>query len=410
MGLYSFTGLDAKGRPIKGVREADNERILRQELRREGIFVEDVKPAKEKGRGLNREVDLSFLRSVDPMDVALATRQLATLLKASVPLTEALLAISDQLTQDKKRQKLGQVLSEVRQAVNEGTALADALARHPKIFSEYYVSMARSGEAAGNLDVVLSTLAEFLERQHNLKSKIKSAMTYPIVMGIIAVVFIAILMTFVVPNMVVIFEDFDQALPWNTQLLISVSNFFSSYWFHSLVALLLMRWGFRRWRQTPRGRAKWDSFVLSMPLFGEMVRKVAIARFASTLGTMLHSGVPILKALGIVKAVMGNRKLEAVIDEVATAVREGESMASVLQRSGEFPPLVIHMIAIGEKSGELEAMLHHVSDTYNLEIDTTLNRLTSVLEPMMILIMGGTVGFIVFSILMPIMQMNSLIQ
>jgi general secretion pathway protein F len=268
--------------------------------------------------------------------------------------------------------------------------------------------MVRSGEAAGNLDEVLIQLAEFLERQQKLKDKVSGAMTYPVIMVFITAGMVGLLMTTVVPNVVTVFEDSGQTLPIYTRLLIGVSDFVGSSWYWMILWVVATVWGFKKWKRTDSGRHAWDRFLLRIPLVGELVRILSIARFSSTLGTMLHSGVPILQSLEISKSVMGNTRLQEVVDDVAVAVREGESMARVMERSKEFPPLVSHMVAIGEKSGQLEQMLNNIALAYNSEVETTLSKLTSVLEPLMILLMGGMVGFIVMSILMPIMQMNNL--
>jgi len=409
MPLYAYKCLDAKGKVIRGTRDADTEKALRALLRKEGLFLQDVRLATEKkGKGLQREVDFSFLQKVSTASVAVFTRQLATLLKAGVPLTESLAAIADQLQSDRGQKKLAVLVADMRRVVNEGRALADALKEHPREFNDFYVSMVRSGEAAGNLDTVLFTLADFLERQRRLKDKVSSAMTYPVIMMFITAGMVGLLMTTVVPNVVTVFEDSGQTLPVYTRLLIGVSHFVGSYWLGMLLFLAGAIYGFRRWKATSSGRRRWDRFVLRLPLAGNLARILAVSRFSSTLGTMLRSGVPILQSLDIAKSVMGNTRLQEVVDDVAVAVREGESMARIMERSGEFPPLVSHMVAIGEKSGQLDQMLQNVAQAYDNELETSLSKLTSVLEPLMILFMGGMVAFIVFSILMPIMQMNNI--
>lgn len=409
MPLYAYKCLDAKGKVIKGTRDADTEKVLRALLRKEGLFLQDVRLANEtKGTGLQREIDFSFLNKVSSSAIAVFTRQLATLLKSGVPLTESLVAIADQLQSDKSQKKLAALVADVRRVVNEGRSLADALKDHPREFNDFYVSMVRSGETAGNLDSVLFTLAEFLERQRRLKDKVASAMTYPIIMMFITAGMVGLLMTTVVPNVVTVFEDSGQTLPIYTRVLIGVSNVVSAYWFWMLLFIVGSVYGFRRWKSSISGRRRWDRFVLRFPLVGNLVRILAVSRFSSTLGTMLRCGVPILQSLDIAKSVMGNTRLQEVVDDVVVAVREGESMARIMERSGEFPPLVSHMVAIGEKSGQLDQMLQNVAHAYDNELETSLSKLTSVLEPLMILLMGGMVAFIVFSILMPIMQMNNI--
>ncbi len=408
MPVYEYKCLNAAGKIVSGTKDADSERGLRTLLRKEGLFLQEAKVSGEKGKGLQKEIDIAILNNISMIDIALVTRQLATLLKASVPLTEALEAISEQLGSDKKRKRLGSIVSQVKIRVNEGLSLAEALGEHPKEFDEFYVSMVRSGEAAGNLDQVLFSLTAFLEKQHKIVRKIKGAMTYPIVMILITVVVIGILMTTVIPNVISVFEDTDQTLPWYTQLLISSSEFFSNYWLHTGVALGLFVFGFRRWKRSARGKRVWDGFLLKVPLVGILVRKIAISRFSGNLSIMLGAGVPILQALEIVKSVMGNELLKDVVERVEETIREGKSIATTLTASGQFPPLATHMISIGEKSGQLEEMLTNVSLAYDAEVDEAITQLTSLLEPLMIVIMGSIVAFVVFSILMPIMAMNNL--
>ena len=408
MPIFVYKCLNASGKMVKGTRDADSEKALRAQLRKDGLFLQEVKLTTEKGKGLQREVDVSFLNRVSAMAIAVFTRQLATLLRAGVPLTESLAAIGDQLQSDKGQRKLANMVFTIRRVVNEGRSFADAVLEHPKEFDEFYVSMVRSGEASGNLDEVLFSLADFLERQQKLRNKVSSAMTYPVIMVFITAGMIGLLMTSVVPNVVTVFEDSGQTLPIYTRMLIAVSNFVGSYWFLLIFGIGGTIYGFKRWKRSSVGRPVWDRFVLRVPLAGTLVRIMAIARFSSTLGTMLRAGVPILSSLDIAKSVMGNLVLQGVVDRVAVAVREGESMAKIMEKSGEFPPLVSHMVSIGEKSGQLEQMLSNVAVAYDNEVETTLSKLTSVLEPLMILFMGGMVAFIVFSILMPIMQMNNI--
>ncbi|MBU1240138.1 type II secretion system inner membrane protein GspF [Myxococcota bacterium] len=408
MPVFAYKCLNNAGKVITGSRDADSEKSLRSLLRKEGLFLQEAKESSDKGKGLRKEINISFLNKVSVIDIALITRQLATLLRASVPLTESLEAITEQLASDKKRRKLGGILAQVKTRVNEGLSLAEALKLHPQEFDEFYVSMVRSGEAAGNLDQVLFSLTDFLEKQHKIVRKIKGAMTYPIVMVFITVVVIGILMTSVIPNVISVFEDTDQTLPWYTQFLISSSNFFSNYYMYVAIGFVASVWGFRKWKKSPSGRRRWDRILLSTPLVGGLVRKIAISRFSGNLSIMLGAGVPILQALEIVKSVMGNEILKDVVGTVEVAIKEGKSIASMLAASGEFPPLATHMIAIGEKSGQLEDMLTNVALAYDSEVDQAITQLTSMLEPLMIVIMGAIVAFVVFSILMPIMQMNNL--
>jgi general secretion pathway protein F len=323
---------------------------------------------------------------------------------AGIPLVDALTALVEQVDHE----RLKRVLSSVKQRVNEGSSLADALAQHPKAFGTLYVNMIRAGESSGALDVVLFRLADFTESQARLRAKIVGTLTYPAAMLVISMLVMGILFTVVIPKITKIFEDTKVTLPWTTRLLIGFSGFVYNWWW----ALLLLAVGavllFARWRRTPEGRARWDVWMLQVPIFGSLVRQVAIGRFARTLATLLKSGVPLLTSLDIVKNIVGNTRLASVIEQSRESIKEGESIAAPLKRSGEFPPLVYHMVAIGEKSGELEEMLGNVANAYDSQVETKIAALTSLLEPVMIVLMGVAVAFIVFSILMPILQVNTI--
>ena len=302
------------------------------------------------------------------------------------------------------------MLTGVRQKVNEGGALADAMAQHGTIFPDLYTNMVRSGEAAGNLDAVLARLADFLDAQHALRSKVSGAMTYPIIMMVLGSVIMGLLMVVVVPKITSIFEDMGKTLPWNTELLIFLADVAGNYWWVLIIAGGLGYWGFRRWVARPKGRATVDRLKLRLWLVGPLVRYVGVARFARTLSTMLAAGVPVLTALEIVKNVLNNVVLEKVVEEARDAIREGESIAAPLKRSGQFPSMMVHMIAVGERSGQLEAMLENVAVAYERDVDGKVARLTTMLSPLIIVIMAMAVGFIVFSILQPIMDMQNFIQ
>jgi general secretion pathway protein F len=293
--------------------------------------------------------------------------------------------------------------------VNEGSSLADALGEHPKVFSALYANMIRAGESSGALDVVLVRLADLTESQAQLRNKIIGAMLYPAIMVVVGIAIVSILFVVVIPKVTKIFEDMNVALPWTTRILISVSSFARDYWYLVVALLPAAVFGVRRWMKTPRGRAWWDRTQLQVPVFGELVRMLALSRFAKTLATLLASGVPLLTAMDIVKNIVSNTLLADVIEKARDSIREGESIAAPLKRSGQFPPLVYHMIAIGERSGQLEEMLQNVAKSYEAQVEMRVGALTSLLEPVMIVAMGVVVAFIVFSILMPIMQLNTFI-
>ena len=414
MPVFEYTGLTEAGKNVRGIRDAESSKMLRSVLRKDGVYLTEARPAEsgavagEQRTGLAREVDVGALfglTGVSSQDLAIATRQLATLIAAGIPLVEGLTALVDQIEQP----RLKKIMGVVKQKVNEGSSLADALGEHPKVFTPLYVNMIRAGESSGALDVVLVRLADFTEGQALLRNKIIGAMLYPAIMVVVGIAIVGILFVVVIPKVTKIFEDMNVTLPWTTRLLIALSGFARDYWYVVLIALPLIAYGVKRWLGTPRGRAWWDKMQLKAPVFGDLVRMLAISRFAKTLSTLLASGVPIITAMDIVKNIVTNTLLSDVIDKAREAIREGESIAAPLKRSGQFPPLVYHMIAIGEKSGQLEEMLQNVAKSYESQVEMRITALTSLLEPVMIVLMGGGVAFIVFSILMPIMQLNTFV-
>lgn len=420
MAVYAWKGLDGVGKPVRGTREADGPKALRAALRRDAVFLtelREVSGGREAGQamaggapeatGLQKQLDFARLFDrVRTQEVAVLTRQMATLLKAGIPLADALGALAEQMD----NRKLQMVMVGVRQRVNEGGSFAEALAAHPKIFPDLYTNMVRSGEAAGNLDAVLARLADFMDAEIALRSKVSSAMTYPIVMIVLGSLVMGVLMVVVVPKIATVFEDSGKALPWNTQLLIVVAGFLGGYWWAIAPVAGLGVFLARRWARGPQGRAAMDRVKLRIWVVGRLVRILAVARFSRTLATMLASGVPLLTALDIVKRVLDNRVLEKVVEEARDAIREGESIAATLKRSQQFPSMMCHMVAVGEQSGELEAMLENVATAYERDVETEVARLTSLLSPLMIVVMALGVGFIVWSIITPIMDMQQFIQ
>jgi general secretion pathway protein F len=411
MPVFEYKGFDGAGKAVKGVRDADSAKGLRALLKREGVLATEVKESGKseggsKGGGvLGKEVNFSFLQRVSVEDLGITTRQLATLLQAGVPVVDSLNALIDQT----ENAALKRILSQVKTDVNEGSSLADAFSKH-KPFDHIYVNMVRAGESSGTLDVVLERLADFKEGQARIQGEILGALMYPLIMVFVGFVNIAIMFTVVVPRITKIFEHAKVQLPITTRALIFTSSTVRDYWWLIVIVAVGGVFLFRRWLGTPAGRAKWDAITLKLPVFGSLRRMIAVSRFSRTLGTLLSSGVSLLVALDIVKNVVANAVLARTIEVASEAIREGEEIAPPLKRSGEFPPMVIHMIAIGEKSGQLEAMLNRVAIAYEQRVDVRLKGLMSLLSPLLILMMGGAVGFIVFSILTPILQMNTLVK
>lgn len=401
MPVYAYRGFDANGRPVSGTQDADSPKAIKANLRREGIFLTDLDEAKG-GKAAGGRSKL-WQGRVSTAELATATRQLATLVGAGIPLVDSLVALIDQV----ENERFKSVWAEVKQRVNEGAGFGDALAMHPRVFSALYINMVRAGESSGALDVVLNRLADFTESQAELRGKLIGTMIYPALMVVMAFGVVGILMMFVIPKIAALFAAQRLALPLPTRVLIGMSHALREHPLLTLFTPVALGYGIYRFLATERGRTWWDKNVLRLPLFGPLVRMVAIARFTKTLATLIGSGVPLLGAFDIVKNVVQNKTLLQVIETARECVKEGESIAAPLKRSGEFPPIVTHMIAIGEKSGSLEEMLGNVARSYEVQIDSRLRAMTSVLEPMLIVVMGAVVAFIVFSVLMPMMQISS---
>ena len=415
MPIFEYKGVSNKGKQVSGVKDIDSARSLKELLRRDGIFLTQYaeqsrtggKKSVVKGEGVrakgSREVDVGrFFQRIKLMEISELTRQFGTLLKAGIPVVDSLTALIAQT----ENPKLKGVVTKIRQGVNEGQALGSAMGEHPKVFTDLYVSMIRAGESSGTLDLVFDRLSQFMEAQVALRTKVRGAMIYPIIMIAVTFVIISLLMIFVVPKMTEIFTEMGMELPFLTVALIAVSDAFVNFWWLIFGGVGLGIWGFIRWKKGEKGRATFDRMKLKFPVFGDLFRKIAIARFSRTLSTLLRSGVPLLNAMTIVRSVVDNAVMAAVIDKARDAIREGESIAGPLERSKQFPPMVTHMIAIGEKTGELEDMLGNVSDSYEAQVDARVSALTTILEPFMIVFMGVVVATIVFAVLTPMLQMS----
>lgn len=405
MPVYQYKGLRADGMAASGIIDAESPKSARLKLRKVGVYPTEVSEQALTGHALLRREHPSGLRAtLATQDLAVLTRQLGTLLVAGLPLIEALGILIEQ-ADEKPAQTL---MADIREQVRQGKAFSVALESFPQDFSQIYVHMIRAGEASGALDQILFRLAEFLEKQLALKNKVTNAVMYPGLMMLVGVSILFFLMTFVVPKITAVFADLRQALPWPTLVLINLSHFLGTYWPFLGGGLALAVFWLRSHLRTPTGRETVDRLTLKLPLIGSVARMVAISRLTSTLSTMLASGVQLLEALDVAKRVMNNRILEQAVEVARGNIREGESIAEPLKRSGEFPPLVTHMIAVGEKSGEMEEMLRRISQIYDNDVDRVITRMTSLMEPIMILVMGVIVFFIVLAILLPIFQMSQM--
>ena len=408
MPVYEYTGLNSSGKPMKGILDADSPVAARQKLRGSGIFPVEVREALSRPRGLpSRPVSIfALLKRVKAGEISAMTRQLSILLGAGVPLVKSLEALISQITNPTFKK----IMVQIKESVNQGNSLAFSLSQHPKVFSNIYVNMVHSGEASGSLDVVLDRLAEFSEHQQALRSRLNAALAYPVFMSLIGTGVLFFLITFVVPKITKIFTEMHQALPLPTVVLIQVSNFLLSFWWVILLVLIggivLLRYSRRR----PGIHYLWDKVKLRIPLLGSVNQKIALSRFGRTLGSLLQGGVPLISALQIVGKIVGNSLIASVLDNAVDDIQAGKSLAATLSQSQWFPPMVVQMVSVGEQSGELEAMLNKIADTYEREVESHIMALTSMLEPFMILLMGLIVGFIVISILLPIFEMSQMIR
>ncbi len=403
MPIYNYKALDRAGKEVKGTLNIDSIASAKQKIRSMGVMLVDIREQKSAASGGGGSVVARFKGRVTVEDLALMTRQFATLIKAKIPVAEALSALTEQVDSETLRV----VMSEVKQKVNEGASLADALATHPKIFTSVYVNMVSAGEASGTLEIVLLRLADFTESQMKLKNKIKSAMTYPVLMGFMGFVMMNVIFIFVIPKIAKIFVSMKKELPIQTKITIWISNFLQDYWWAVIVAMIGGWFLLQRYLKTPKGESQWHALQLKLPIVGLLIKMINVSRFCSTLATLLNSGVPILTALQIVKNLIPNVHMKDAIEKARISVSEGASIVNPLINSGNFPPMVTHMIRLGEKSGELEPMLKIVSENYEEQVESKIQGLTSVLEPIMMVGLGMAVAFIVFAVVVPMMSLNS---
>ncbi len=390
---------------IRGVIDAENAAQARRKLREQDLYPTHISEDSAAGgaQGGIPGAGRGGRGRVSTRDIALMTRQMAVLLRAGMPLVEALNALIDQTS----RQRLRGAIYEVRDKVNSGKSLAEALGDHPRIFSPLYVNMVHAGEVSGALEQVLGRLADILERQAKLRAQILSTLAYPAFMGLFAIALITFLMTVIVPRITKLFEKQGQELPGLTNALIAVSDFIGSYWFVLLGGVLGAFLLWRLWISREEGRRKWDRMKLRFPLYGPLHMKLVCGRFSRTLGTMLESGLTMLPALDVVYTVIGNSHILGQMDDIKSGVRRGRDLAQPLKETGLFPPMMIHMIELGQRSGELENMLIQVADTFDEDVRLTIDAIVALVEPVIIIVMGVFVGTLVLAILLPIFKMST---
>ena len=402
MPLFEYRGLSKDGKNVKGTLDSDNLRTARLKLKKDGIYVVDIKD-KKKSSGVKKSA-LRKTGSVPIKDLSLMTRQLATLIKANIPLVDALTAISEQV----ENPILSEAISDCKNMVNEGQPLYKSLAKYPNIFNVIYISMAEAGEMSGTLDVILLRLAEFTEAQADLNQKVKGAMMMPLIQMVIMVGAIFFLFIKVVPEIMGIFESMpDVELPAMTQLVSDISKELVAHWYIYIGVIVIAVLFFINWKNSSEGRKSWDGIILKLPIVGEVVRMIAISRFTRTLSTLLNGGVPMLAAMDIVRNVVDNHVLALAIDEARSNISEGESIAGPLKKSEQFPPIVIHMVNIGEKTGDLENMLTLVADAYDFQVKTKVENLTTIINPVMLVLMGIIVSIIFMAIMVPMFDLSN---
>jgi general secretion pathway protein F len=408
MPVFEYTALNDKGKKLKGIIDAQSTAAARQKLRDSNIYLIDLQESSGAKKSISLKQPLGGLfGKVGSREVTVMTRQLATLLGAGLPLVQSLTTLIAQTSHP----QLKTILSRVREEVNEGNSFSQTMTHYPQVFPAFYLNMVRAGEASGTLHLVLERLADFSEKQQALKGRVQAALAYPLFMFLIGSVVLFFLVTFVVPNVTRIFDEMHQTLPLITILLIGVSRFLETFWWVIVAGLIGAFVALKYFlSKTQKGRTLLDRTLLALPVIGQMNRKMAVARFSRTLGTLLESGVPLLASLEIVRNIVGNSLISAAIQKAGHDVREGQNLSAPLARSGLFPTIAVEMISVGEQSGNLEPMLYRIAEAYEKEVESNITMLTSLLEPIMILVMGLAVGFIVVSILLPIFEMNQLVR
>ena len=398
MPIYKWEGKTAKGVVKKGEMEAPNEAAIRIHLRQQNII-----PTKIASKGKEITISLPFKKKVKQRSIAVFTRQLATMIDAGLPLVQSLEILSSQ--QESKVFK--SVIREIREDVEGGSTFAGALKKHPGTFNELYTNLVVAGEEGGILDNILTRLANYIEKSEALKKKVKSALIYPATIVGVAIIVVMILMIFVIPVFETMFKSAGQTLPLPTLIVLTISKLIKKYIIILVPALILLFYLGKKYYQTQNGRAIVDRLLLKLPVFGPLLKKVAVARFSRTLGTLVSSGVPILDGLTIVSRTSGNRTIETAILNARASIREGETIAEPLNRSKIFPPMVIQMISVGESTGALDSMLSKIADFYEEEVDIAVGNLTSLLEPFLMIFLGVVIGGVVISMYLPIFQMAS---
>jgi type IV pilus assembly protein PilC len=401
MAVYLWAGMDRTGKKQKGEIEADNRPLARQMVVRKGITVKDVR-VKPKALG---DYFPAISGKVKDKDKVIFVRQFATMIDAGLPLVQCL----DILQEQQDNANFKRVIRQIKKDVEEGSTLSDAVKKHSKVFDNLFHNLVAAGEVGGILDVILNRLAAYIEKIAKLKKKVKGALTYPVIVVAIAIIVVAVILIWVIPVFSRLFQDAGVKLPAMTLFVMNVSDFTKNYFHWMIAGLILLFFGLRQFRKTTRGRDIFDRLLLRMPVFGVLIRKVAVARFTRTLGTMLSSGVPILDGLDVVAATAGNSVVEKAIRNARLSISEGRPVAEPLAETRVFPPMVTQMISVGEATGALDTMLAKIADFYDEEVDSAVGVLTSMLEPLLILFLGVTIGGLLVAMYLPIFQLADVV-
>ena len=405
MAHYKYAARNTSGKTVEGVIEAPAQRIAAEKLRTQRLTVLTINEMKAGEENALARLN-PFKKGVASKDLVVFSRQLATLVSAGVPIVQGLNILGEQIQSPIFRQ----IINAIRTDIESGIAIADAMKRHPKAFSELYVSMIRAGETGGVLDAILERLSAYLEAAEELKGKVKGAMVYPLVVSGVATAVTLFLLIAVIPTFKNVFASFGGELPMPTRILLMISDFLRHNFLFLLAIPIGVVIGIRKWYKTEKGVAIIDGLLIRLPVIGDLLKKVAVSKFTRTLGTLIKSGVPILQALDTVAKTSGNKVVENAIMSARESIREGEKIADPLKESGIFPPMVIQMISVGEETGNLEIMLTKIADFYDQEVDTAVKAMTSLIEPVIICVMGVVIGSIVICMFLPIFQMSSLID
>jgi type IV pilus assembly protein PilC len=402
---FQYKVKDKNGKLVEGSLEAENAQLVVSKLRSMGYVPIEIQ--QQGGATLSRELKLPGLSDrVKLKDVAVFSRQFATMINSGLSLLRSLNILAEQ-TESKT---LAEIVNQVRMDVEKGSSLSQAMSKHPKAFGRLYVSMVRAGEVGGALDSVLLRLADTIEKQVELRRKVKSAMTYPLVVAILVLTIVTAMLLFVIPMFEGIYKQLGGTLPAPTQLLINLSNFLRKLWYIAFAMIIGGAVGFRKWIASEEGRKQWDAIKLKVPVFGKLVRKTALARFSRTLSALVRSGVPILESLDIVAETAGNYVVAKAVRETQAAVKRGDPLSKKLEEHPVFPPMVVQMMAVGEETGALDEMLDKIADFYDQEVEATVDALTSLIEPILIVVMGVCVGGMIISLYLPMFNIIKLIK